>query len=157
MSHANRSRDARGSCTDPTFTKPEEASNDDLRRLGLEYVALQLQLNAFIETQHQLWPDQVWTEQHEMRCSSWIEPIRDRMVEIRWEAVKLKATDLVGLRAKATILHDIVDNDPDDVRSQLTTSLCEDLISFSDATHSEHLDGGVGPRSRGQTETSTTN
>lgn len=67
-----------------------------------------------------------------MRWSRWMEPIRDRMVEIRWEAVKLQATDLVGLKAKATILHETVDNNPDDIRSQLTLSLCEDLISFPD-------------------------
>jgi len=140
MSYASRTGAARGSGTEPTYPSKGASNNSDLPRLGLEYAKLRLRLESYIEQQCRLWPGKAWTEELERRWSRWTNPIRDRMAEVRWQATKLQAKDLFGLKAKATILQDILDSDAEDVRTQLTLSLCRDLISFSDTADVDHRD-----------------
>lgn len=130
--------------------QPEPAGAPDtsnLAKLGWEYAGLQLQVKFLEDQQRRLWPGEAWTEEVEARCYRTVDPLKDRMVEIRWIAAELRATDLLGLQAKARMLQDIVDDDPGDIRARLTLSLCRDLISFplsqasvsfSDIAHSEN-------------------
>jgi len=106
------------------------SDGDDLRKLGWEYAGLQRQLKFLQEEEHRLWPGEAWTEDVEAQRARISDPMKDRMVEIRWIAARLRATDLLGLQAKATMLQDIIDDEADSIRAQLTLSLCRDLISF---------------------------
>lgn len=113
----------------------EEDAGDrvDLLGISLEYMGLQLRLRSLMEHQRRVWPGTAWTEELEEQWSRKLDPIRDRMVELRWKAVNLPATDLRELKAKATILLEVTDTDPNNVCAQLALSLCQDLLQFSEA------------------------
>jgi len=131
-SHASVLGTAPLSGAKPGHPRTGAVTSNELLQLASEYSALRIQLNSFLETQHRLWPGEAWTQELEMRWSRWMEPIRDRMAEIRWEVVKIQATDVAGAKAKAAILHDVVDKTAEDVGSRLTLSLCKDLIALPD-------------------------
>lgn len=114
--------------------RPERNSvpGGDLLEMGLEFASLQLRLRAQLETQEKAWPGSSWTPELEEEWSRLIDPIRDRMVTIRWLVTTRPAHSIAELRTKATILMDLVDDDPQDASAQLTLSLCRDLIGLPD-------------------------
>lgn len=121
-------------------------SGDDLRKLGFEYAALLRQLKSLKEEEHRLWPGEAWTEEVEAQRARTTDPMKKRMAEIRWTAARLRATDLHGLQAKASILQDIIDDEPGNICAQLTHSLCRDLLSLHQNLISFH---GVASREDG--------
>lgn len=115
-------------------SKVEKAGNSaDLVAIGLEYAGLQLRLRSLMEHQRRTWPGSAWTEELERQWSRKLDPIRDRMAALQWKAVDLPATDLRELKAKATILLEVTDDDPNNICAQLALSLCDDLILFSES------------------------
>ena len=92
---------------------------------------MQLRLGQLLESQRSLWPGSAWTEEAERKWALKVDPIRDRMVELRTIAIQSAAGTLAELKAKAVILMDLVENDPSDVCAQLTLSLCLDLLAYS--------------------------
>ena len=130
-------------------------SRADLLKLGSEYADLQRQLGALIEHQRRAWPGRAWTEELEAKWSLKLDPIRDRMSAIRWAAAHSPAIDLDELRAKATILMDLVDSDPANVCAQLTISLCQDLIAFSKSAYLSDRDQQLTERSSARSEPAT--
>lgn len=130
--HESENRGACGSSTKAAQPKPAGAADtNNLTKLGWEYAGLQSQVKFLDEQQRRLWPGEAWTEEVEARCFRTTDPLKDRMVEIRWIATDLRATDLMGLQAKARMLQDILyDDEPGDIRARLTLSLCQDLLSF---------------------------
>lgn len=115
-------------------SKVEKAGNSaDLVAIGLEYAGLQLRLRSLMEHQRRTWPGSAWTEELERQWSRKLDPIRDRMAALQWKAVDLPATDLRELKAKATILLEVTDGDPNNICAQLALSLCDDLILFSES------------------------
>lgn len=113
----------------------EEDAGDrvDLLGISLEYMGLQLRLRSLMEYQRRVWPGTAWTEELEEQWSRKLDPIRDRMAALQWKAVDLPATDLRELKAKATILLEVTDDDPNNICAQLALSLCDDLILFSES------------------------
>ena len=162
--HDSENKDACGSstkATQPKLTGAPDTSN--LTKLGCEYAGLQSQVKFLEEQQQRLWPGEAWTEEVEARCLRTTDPLKDRMVEIRWIAADLRATDLLGLQAKARMLQDIFyDDEPSDIRARLTLSLCQDLISFplcqalvsfADIAYSNEMDLGLVESSSSRIET----
>lgn len=105
----------------------------DLVGIGLEYASLQLRLRLLMEHQRRAWPGSKWTEELEKRWSGKLDLVRDRMRELQWKAVDLPATELRELKAKATILLEATEDDPQNASAQLALSLCYDLILYSEA------------------------
>ena len=130
-------------------------SGADLLKLGSEYADLQRQLAALIEHQRRAWPGRAWTEELEAKWSLKLDPIRDRMSEIRWAAARLPAIDVDELRAKATILMDLVEHNPASVCAQLTISLCQDLIAFSKSAYLSDRNPELAERSSARSEPAT--
>ncbi|MCL4743797.1 MAG: hypothetical protein KJZ83_00130 [Burkholderiaceae bacterium] len=100
----------------------------ELIEIGAEFLSLQLRLGTMLDTQQKAWPGAAWTEELEQQWARRVTPIYDRIAELRWAAVRCPANSLAELRTKATILMDVVEDDSGDVTSQLTMSLCRDLV-----------------------------
>ena len=107
------------------------AEEGELVAIGKEFLSLQLRLGRLFETQRSLWPGSAWTEETERKWALKVDPIRERMAELRTIAVQSAANSLAELKAKAVILMDLVEDDPSDVYAQLTLSLCLDLLAYS--------------------------
>ncbi|MGE8942003.1 hypothetical protein ACO2I3_08830 [Leptospira interrogans] len=102
-----------------------------------EFCALRLKLELLLETQHEKWPGDAWTEELEEECARTVEPIRDRLAAVRQVIADRRAETLPELRVKATVLLDLVEADREDIESTLTRSLCNDLMDY-------RLDAGAG-------------
>ena len=107
------------------------AEEAELVVIGKEFLSLQLRLGRLFETQRSLWPGSAWTEESERKWALKVDPIRERMAELRTIAIQSAAETLAELKAKAVILMDLVENDPSDAYAQLTLSLCLDLLAYS--------------------------
>ena len=60
-----------------------------------------------------------------------VQPIEDRILNVAWQSSELTCLTSTDLRVKAKILKFLASDDPDDIESALTQSLCDDIISLS--------------------------
>lgn len=102
--------------------------------IGAEYLSLKFRLGVLMETQQQSWPGPEWTEDLEREWLEAVDPLRDRMAVLWWTAIKCPAYSLAALKVKATILMDLIDDDPKDASAQLSRSLCRDIIGLHEKT-----------------------
>lgn len=58
-----------------------------------------------------------------------IQPIEERLLDIAWQSHALPSQSPADLRVKAEILKFVASDEPDDIQSALTRSLCNDIIS----------------------------
>ena len=105
--------------------------SSNLLEVGAEYLALQQTVGLLLEIQKCTWPGTNWTEELEALWANHVDPLRDRMVSLRRAALSNPARSLAGLKAKATMLIDLIGDDPQSSCDQLTLSLCRDLIAYS--------------------------
>ena len=109
-----------------------EVGSKTITELASEFAPLRLRIQMLLDTQIQVWPGDEWTEAHEHAWSQLIDPIRDRMVIIRDAIVAKQANTPAELQIKATVLLDLLEEDTTDIVSQLTRSICHDLLSFNE-------------------------
>ncbi len=60
-----------------------------------------------------------------------VQPIEDRILNVAWQSSELTCLTPTDLRVKAKILKFLASDEPDDIESALTQSLCDDIISLT--------------------------
>ncbi|MGI9477170.1 MAG: hypothetical protein ACR2PI_10740 [Hyphomicrobiaceae bacterium] len=58
-----------------------------------------------------------------------VQPIEERLLEVAWQSHELPCLTPADLRVKAEILRFVASDEPDDIQSVLTQSLCNDILS----------------------------
>ena len=58
-----------------------------------------------------------------------VRPIEERLLEVAWQSHELPCQTPADLRVKAEILRFVASDEPDDIQSVLTHSLCNDILS----------------------------
>jgi len=58
-----------------------------------------------------------------------VQPIEERLLDVAWQSHALACLTPADLRVKAEILKYVANDEPDDIQSALTRSLCNDIIA----------------------------
>lgn len=58
-----------------------------------------------------------------------VHPIEESLIKVAWQSSEITCQSLDDVRIKAKILKSIVSDEPDDIESALTISMCDDILA----------------------------
>ena len=98
-----------------------EATFDELRNTILDVKEKSLAILANVLEADEL----------EDKLEEIVQPIEDRILKVAWQISELSCQTPTDMRIKAKILKFLASDEPDDIESALTQSLCDDILSLS--------------------------